>query len=137
MVKLGVRPPLELVDSTGFLLKRLGWAIKDRTFAAFEEVGESPYHYGVLAVLEESARETQAIDLNFGLLSDWNAEAVHAFGIAFEHRGLKDVAQRTTFLVGGDGVIRNGWQYETGEVPDIEEWLAAARELQTSDASGS
>src|SRR5947208_16134785 len=60
MVKLGVRPPLELVDSTGFLLKRLGWAIKDRTFAAFEEVGESPYHYGVLAVLEESARETQA-----------------------------------------------------------------------------
>ncbi len=60
MVKLGVRPPLELVDSTGFLLKRLGWAIKDRTFAAFEEAGESPYHYGVLAVLEESPRETQA-----------------------------------------------------------------------------
>src|SRR5207248_9469077 len=60
MVKLGVRPPLELVDSTGFLLKRLGWAIKDRTFAAYEEAGESPYHYGVLAVLEESARETQA-----------------------------------------------------------------------------
>src|SRR3989440_11631689 len=60
MVKLGVRPPLELVDSTGFLLKRLGWAIKDRTFAAFEEAGESPYHYSILAVLEESARETQA-----------------------------------------------------------------------------
>jgi peroxiredoxin len=78
----------------------------------------------------------QAIDLNFGLLSDWNAEAVHAFGIAFEHRGLKDVAQRTTFLVDGDGVIRNVWRYETGEVPDIEEWLAAAAELQSSDASG-
>src|SRR2546423_13406511 len=60
MVRLGVRPPRELVESTGFLLKRLGWAIKDRTFAAFEEAGESPYHYGVLAVLEESARETQA-----------------------------------------------------------------------------
>src|SRR2546429_1098024 len=60
MVKLGVRPPLELVDSTGFLLKRLGWAVKDRTFAAFEEAGESPYHYSILAVLEESARETQA-----------------------------------------------------------------------------
>jgi DNA-binding MarR family transcriptional regulator len=60
MVKLGVRPPLELVDSTGFLLKRLGWAIKDKTFAAYEAAGESPYHYGVLAVLEESARETQA-----------------------------------------------------------------------------
>jgi MarR family transcriptional regulator, lower aerobic nicotinate degradation pathway regulator len=60
VVRLGVRPPQELVASTGFLLKRLGWAIKDRTFAAFEEAGESPYHYSILAVLEESARETQA-----------------------------------------------------------------------------
>jgi DNA-binding MarR family transcriptional regulator len=60
MVRLGVRPPQELVASSGFLLKRLGWAIKDRTFAAFEEAGESPYHYSILAVLEESPRETQA-----------------------------------------------------------------------------
>src|SRR5436305_1653568 len=60
MVKLGVRPPYELVCSTAFLLKRLGWAIKDRTFAAFEAAGESPYHYSVLVVLEESPRETQA-----------------------------------------------------------------------------
>jgi DNA-binding MarR family transcriptional regulator len=60
MVKLGVRPPYELVSSTAFLLKRLGWAVKDRTFEAFEAAGESPYHYSVLAVLEESARETQA-----------------------------------------------------------------------------
>jgi MarR family transcriptional regulator, lower aerobic nicotinate degradation pathway regulator len=60
VVKLGVKPPYELVCSTAFLLKRLGWAIKDRTFAAFEAAGESPYHYSVLAVLEESARETQA-----------------------------------------------------------------------------
>ena len=36
VVKLGVRPPYELVCSPAFLLKRLGWAIKDRTFAAFE-----------------------------------------------------------------------------------------------------
>jgi MarR family transcriptional regulator, lower aerobic nicotinate degradation pathway regulator len=55
-----VRPPRELVESTSFLLKRLGWAVKDRTFEAFEEAGESPYHYSILAVLEESARETQA-----------------------------------------------------------------------------
>jgi DNA-binding MarR family transcriptional regulator len=55
-----VRPPRELVESTSFLLKRLGWAVKDSTFEAFEEAGESPYHYSILAVLEESARETQA-----------------------------------------------------------------------------
>ena len=61
VVRLGVRPPRELVESTTFLLKRLGWAVKDRTFAAFEEAGESPYHYSILAVLEESARETQHV----------------------------------------------------------------------------
>jgi len=60
MVKLGVRPPYELVCSTAFLLKRLGFAIKERSVTAFEAAGESPYHYSVLAVLEESPRETQA-----------------------------------------------------------------------------
>ena len=60
MVKPAVKPPYELVCSTAYLLKRLGWAIKDRTFEVFEAAGESPYHYSVLAVLEESARETQA-----------------------------------------------------------------------------
>jgi peroxiredoxin len=75
---------------------------------------------------------TQAIDLNFGLLSDWNAEAVRAFGIGFEHRGLKDVAGRRTYLVDAGCVISKAWQYETGEVPDVEEWVAAARDLQPS-----
>jgi DNA-binding MarR family transcriptional regulator len=58
--KPGVKPPYELVCSAAYLLKRLGWAIKDASLAAFEAAGESPYHYSVLAVLEESARETQA-----------------------------------------------------------------------------
>jgi DNA-binding MarR family transcriptional regulator len=60
VVKPAVKPPYELVCSTSYLLKRLGWKIKDRTVEAFEAAGESPYHYSVLAVLEESARETQA-----------------------------------------------------------------------------
>jgi MarR family transcriptional regulator, lower aerobic nicotinate degradation pathway regulator len=58
--KLAVKPPYELVCSTTYLLKRLGFAIKERSLTAFEAAGESPYHYSVLAVLEESARETQA-----------------------------------------------------------------------------
>jgi DNA-binding MarR family transcriptional regulator len=60
LVKPKVKPPYELVCSTSYLLKRLGGAIKERSVAAFEAAGESPYHYSVLAVLEESARETQA-----------------------------------------------------------------------------
>lgn len=60
VAKPGVKPPYELVCSPAYLLKRLGWAIKDASLAAYEAVGESPYHYSVLAVLEESSRETQA-----------------------------------------------------------------------------
>ena len=29
----------------------------------------------------------QALDLDFPLLSDWNAEATHGFDVAFEHNG--------------------------------------------------
>jgi peroxiredoxin len=70
------------------------------------------------------------------LLSDWNAEAVHALGIAFEYRGLRDVAERTAFLVDETGVIRRTWRYETSDVPDVDELLAACRELQATGASG-
>jgi peroxiredoxin len=73
---------------------------------------------------------TQALDLNFGLLSDFNGEAVRAFGIGFEFRGFRDVARRSAFLVDQEGVIRDAWAYETGEVPDVETWLAAVRALK-------
>jgi peroxiredoxin len=71
----------------------------------------------------------QALDLSFPLLSDWNAEAIRAFGVAQDFRGYRDVAERTAFLVGADGVIRGAWRYQTSEVPDFDELLAAAREL--------
>jgi peroxiredoxin Q/BCP len=71
----------------------------------------------------------QALDLTFPLLSDWNAEAVHGFGIAQEHRGLKDVAERTAFLVDRDGTVRGAWRYETAEVPDFDVLLSAAQAL--------
>ena len=74
---------------------------------------------------------TQALDLNFGLLSDFNGEAVNGFGIGFEFRGFGDVARRSAFLVDETGVVRNAWYYETGDVPDVEEWLAAARGVST------
>jgi DNA-binding MarR family transcriptional regulator len=60
MQKPGVKPPYELVCSTAYLLKRLGGKIKERSLAAFEAAGASPYHHAVLAVLDESPRETQA-----------------------------------------------------------------------------
>jgi peroxiredoxin len=71
----------------------------------------------------------QALDLNFPLLSDFNAEAIHAFRVAHEFRGYRDVAERTAFLVDRDGIVRGAWRYDTGEVPDVDELLAAARAL--------
>jgi DNA-binding MarR family transcriptional regulator len=59
-VKLGARPPLELVRCTSFLLARLGAQMKARKVEAFEAAGENMYHHGVLSVLDESPRETQA-----------------------------------------------------------------------------
>jgi glutaredoxin-dependent peroxiredoxin len=71
----------------------------------------------------------QTLDLPFPLLSDWNGEAVHAFGIPQEFRGLKDVAERTAFLVDAGGTVRGAWRYGTSEVPDFDVLLEAARAL--------
>jgi MarR family transcriptional regulator, lower aerobic nicotinate degradation pathway regulator len=54
------RLPAELVASTLFLLKRLGFAAKNRSVEEYEQVGLSPYHHAILALLDEDAPETQA-----------------------------------------------------------------------------
>jgi MarR family transcriptional regulator, lower aerobic nicotinate degradation pathway regulator len=54
-------PPKELLSSTTFLLKRLGFAAKDQTHDAFEGTGLSAFHFAVLSLLEEDPRETQAV----------------------------------------------------------------------------
>jgi glutaredoxin-dependent peroxiredoxin len=72
---------------------------------------------------------SQALDLNFALLSDWNAEAVRAFGIARDYHGFHEIAERSAFVVDRSGTVRGAWRYEDGEVPDFDELLAAARAL--------
>ena len=72
----------------------------------------------------------QALDLgDVPLLSDWNGEAVRAFGVAQDYRGMREVAERSAFLVDADGMIRRAWRYGTGELPDFDELLSAARAL--------
>ena len=53
------RLPEELISSTSFLLKRLGFAAKDQAMEAYKRSGLHPYHHAVLAVLDEGSRETQ------------------------------------------------------------------------------
>jgi DNA-binding MarR family transcriptional regulator len=67
------RLPAELVSSPLFLLKRLGMTAKEQAFDAYEEAGLHPYHYAILAVLDEGSRETQgaiaaALDYDKGQL---------------------------------------------------------------------
>ena len=54
---------------------------------------------------------------------------MQALGIGIEFRGLRDVAGRSAFLVDEGGTVRGAWRYETGEVPDFDVLLAAARAL--------
>jgi DNA-binding MarR family transcriptional regulator len=51
--------PKELVASATFLLKRLGFAAKERSMKAYEGTGLHPYHHAILLVLDEGSAETQ------------------------------------------------------------------------------
>jgi len=50
----------ELVKSSGFLLARLGLGFKTKVIAKLDDAGYETYDYGVLAMLAEGARLTQA-----------------------------------------------------------------------------
>src|SRR5437660_6538270 len=52
--------PREMLARPAVLLGRLGTAMKMQSMERFEAAGFSVYHYGVLAVLDEGERETQA-----------------------------------------------------------------------------
>ena len=71
----------------------------------------------------------QALDLDFPLLSDWNAEATRGFGVAIVHNGMRDVSARSAFLIDRNGVVRGAWSYDPSELPDLDELIAAARAL--------
>jgi glutaredoxin-dependent peroxiredoxin len=101
--------------------------LRDRS-AEFEQAGVRSF-----GISRDSAWShiawAQALDLSFPLLSDWNGEAVRAFGVEQSFRGHEGVADRTSFLVDPDGTVRGAWRYGTAEVPDFDELLRAAQAL--------
>jgi MarR family transcriptional regulator, lower aerobic nicotinate degradation pathway regulator len=58
--RLAPRVAVELLESSGFLLARLGYAFKASALAALEQAGFDGYDYSVLALLGEGVRKTQA-----------------------------------------------------------------------------
>jgi glutaredoxin-dependent peroxiredoxin len=101
--------------------------LRDRS-AELEQAGVRPFGISRDSPWSHIAW-SQALDLNFPLLSDWNGEAVRAFGVEREFRGHEGVADRTAFLVDPDGTVRGAWRYDTAEVPDFDELLRAAQAL--------
>jgi peroxiredoxin len=101
--------------------------LRDRS-AEFEAAGVRP-----LGISRDSAWThiawMQALDLTFGLLSDWNGDAVRAFDAGQDYRGMKDVPQRAAFLIDGQGEVRGAWSYANDEVPNFDQLVAAARAL--------
>ena len=101
--------------------------LRDRS-EEFRAIGVQPY-----AISRDSpwthVAWMQALDLAFPLLSDWNADATHGFGVAFDFRGMRGVSARSAFLVDGDGVVRGAWSYGTSDLPDFDVLLEAARAL--------
>ena len=99
--------------------------LRDRS-AEFAEAGVATYGVSRDSPWTHIAW-AQALDLNFPLLSDFNGDVVDGFGIAFEFNGLRGVAERSAFVVDTDGTVRGAWRYDSGEVPDFDVLLEAAR----------
>lgn len=73
--------------------------------------------------------------LNFKLASDFNKEAIHAYGVASERfgPGYKGVAKRSVFVIDSKGVIRHTEVLEDpGNIPDFEKVKAALRSIKAS-----
>ena len=68
----------------------------------------------------------QTLGVDVPLLSDWNGEAIRAFGVAFEPLGMMDVAARSAFLIEDGETIVAAWMLGR-ELPDIDAVIAAAR----------
>jgi glutaredoxin-dependent peroxiredoxin len=99
--------------------------LRDRS-AEFEQAGVRAF-----GISRDSAWThiawSQALDLNFSLLSDWNGEATRAFDVEHEFRSHEGIPERSAFLVDADGTVRGAWRYGTSEVPDFDELLRAAQ----------
>jgi glutaredoxin-dependent peroxiredoxin len=72
----------------------------------------------------------EALGVDVPLLSDWNGDLMRRFGASQTRRWMENVPQRSAFLVGEDGTVRGSWRYESSEVPDFDELLAAAQALR-------
>jgi MarR family transcriptional regulator, lower aerobic nicotinate degradation pathway regulator len=93
-------PPKELLSTASFLLKRLGFAVKERMVDAVAEVELGMYDHAILALLDEEPTETQAM-----IADALGYDRSHLVGVLdeLEERGLierrRDATDRRRHLV--------------------------------------
>ena len=73
----------------------------------------------------------EALGIDFPLLSDWEGETAHAYGVQYDvwkgHRGL---AKRSLFVVDTEQIVRHVWVSEDAlVVPDFEDAVAVIKGL--------
>ena len=66
------------------------------------------------------------LGVDIPLLTDWEGDAIRAFGVARDVSGMSSVGRRSTFLVEDGSSIRAAWMLETPEL-DVDAAIAAAR----------
>ena len=93
----------------------------------------------VLAISVDSPYTGQRFALEtkvpFPILSDFNKEAIRAWGVVREDfHGMKGVAERAAFVVDRDGIVRYAWQgAHPGMMPPFDEIKAALYEAARDD----
>ncbi|WP_435069560.1 redoxin domain-containing protein [Haloplanus sp. C73] len=99
--------------------------------AQFEDVGATVYGVSVDLpfTLNEFRRQN---DLNFGLISDERRELIAAYDVAdtFSPCEMR-VAQRSVFVVDGDGTVTYTWRGSPKDQPDYEAVREAAAEAHS------
>ena len=75
------------------------------------------------------------LDIPFPLLSDFNRQVVHDFGIAYTPEqpfsGFWGMSRRSVFVLDREGVVRYTWVTDDPLVaPDVEEALRAVEALK-------
>ena len=78
---------------------------------------------------------SEQIGIEYPLLSDFNREVIHDYGVAYDEiGGLKEVAKRSVFVIDQDQIVRYRWVTDdAGQLPPVNEALKAAWKLRPQD----
>ena len=76
----------------------------------------------------------EALGIDFPLLSDWDGETAHAYGVQYDvWKGHTGLAKRSVFVVDEDRSIRHVWVSDDAlVVPDFEDAVTVIRGLVDS-----